>query len=97
MEWLKPYTDDTIRALGNKGVKAMCAVPVSFVSEHIETLEEIDQEYRELAEENGIEYWGGCVPFDYTRCSSTIWPTPSSKLYQKPMLSQRLVTLQHQQ
>ena len=32
-------------------------VPISFVSEHIETLEEIDGEYRELAEENGIEWW----------------------------------------
>ncbi len=31
----------------------MLAVPISFVSEHIETLEEIDMEYRELAEESG--------------------------------------------
>jgi ferrochelatase len=30
---------------------------VSFVSEHIETLEEIDMEYRELAEENGVTHW----------------------------------------
>ena len=30
----------------------------SFVSEHIETLEEIDMEYRELALESGIENWG---------------------------------------
>lgn len=35
----------------------MLAVPISFVSEHIETLEEIDMEYRELAEESGIEHW----------------------------------------
>lgn len=39
----------------------------SFVSEHIETLEEIDMEYRELALESGIENWGrvpalGCTP-----------------------------------
>ncbi len=34
------------RELGAKGVKSMLAVPVSFVSEHIETLEEIDMEYR---------------------------------------------------
>jgi len=33
-------------------------VPVSFVSEHIETLEEIDMEYRELAHESGIQNWG---------------------------------------
>ena len=39
----------------------------SFVSEHIETLEEIDVEYKELALESGIENWGrvpalGCEP-----------------------------------
>lgn len=33
-------------------------MPVSFVSEHIETLEEIDMEYRELAHESGIQNWG---------------------------------------
>lgn len=33
------------------------AIPISFVSEHIETLEEIDMEYRELAEECGIKNW----------------------------------------
>lgn len=58
VEWLKPYTDDTIRELGRQGVRSMLAVPVSFVSEHIETLEEIDVEYRELAEESGIQHWG---------------------------------------
>ena len=41
-----------------QGVKSLLAVPISFVSEHIETLEEIDVEYRELAEESGIEAWG---------------------------------------
>lgn len=39
----------------------------SFVSEHIETLEEIDMEYKHLALESGIENWGrvpalGCTP-----------------------------------
>ena len=38
-------------------MKNLVVVPVSFVSEHIETLEEIDMEYRELAEENGITNW----------------------------------------
>ena len=33
----------------------MLAVPISFVSEHIETLEEMDMEYRELAVESGIQ------------------------------------------
>ena len=35
----------------------MVVVPISFVSDHIETLEEIDQEYKELAEESGITGW----------------------------------------
>ncbi|PSC69391.1 ferrochelatase-chloroplastic [Micractinium conductrix] len=58
VEWLKPYTDDSIRELAKGGVRSLLAVPISFVSEHIETLEEIDCEYRELAEESGIEHWG---------------------------------------
>ncbi|CAK7328555.1 unnamed protein product [Dovyalis caffra] len=67
VEWLKPYTDETIIELGKKGVKHLLAVPISFVSEHIETLEEIDVEYKELALKSGIEKWGrvpalGCEP-----------------------------------
>ena len=58
VDWLQPYTDVTIRDLGAKGTPALLAVPVSFVSEHIETLEEIDCEYRELAHECGIPHWG---------------------------------------
>ncbi|CAN8265213.1 unnamed protein product [Cochlearia groenlandica] len=58
VQWLKPYTDEVLVELGKKGVKSLLAVPVSFVSEHIETLEEIDMEYRELALESGIQNWG---------------------------------------
>jgi protoporphyrin/coproporphyrin ferrochelatase len=54
VEWLKPYTEDAIAQLGKQGVNDLVVVPISFVSEHIETLEEIDIEYRELAEESGI-------------------------------------------
>ncbi len=54
VEWLQPYTEDAIPELGEKGIKDLVVVPISFVSEHIETLEEIDIEYRELAEEAGI-------------------------------------------
>ncbi|MBD2482274.1 ferrochelatase [Planktothrix sp. FACHB-1365] len=55
VEWLKPYTEEAIPELAEQGVKELVVVPISFVSEHIETLEEIDMEYRELAEESGIE------------------------------------------
>ncbi|MDJ0798245.1 MAG: ferrochelatase [Calothrix sp. MO_167.B12] len=54
VEWLQPYTEDAIEELGKKGVNTLVVVPISFVSEHIETLEEIDIEYREIAEEAGI-------------------------------------------
>ncbi|XP_042377284.1 ferrochelatase-1, chloroplastic-like isoform X1 [Zingiber officinale] len=58
VQWLKPYTDEVIVELGQKGVKSLLAIPISFVSEHIETLEEIDMEYKHLALESGIENWG---------------------------------------
>jgi ferrochelatase len=54
IEWLQPYTEDAIKALAQEGVKDLVVVPISFVSEHIETLEEIDMEYREIAEAAGI-------------------------------------------
>ena len=55
VEWLKPYTEDAIQELADRGIKDLLVVPISFVSEHIETLQEIDIEYRELAEEAGID------------------------------------------
>jgi ferrochelatase len=54
VEWLQPYTEDAIPELGKQGVRDMVVVPISFVSEHIETLQEIDIEYREVAESVGI-------------------------------------------
>jgi ferrochelatase len=55
VEWLKPYTEDAIEELAEQGINNLVVVPISFVSEHIETLQEIDIEYREIAEEAGIE------------------------------------------
>ncbi len=54
-EWLQPYTEDVFLKLGNSGIKELVVVPISFVSEHIETLQEIDIEYREIARQCGIE------------------------------------------
>lgn len=54
VKWLQPYTEEKLEELGKeKGVKNLVVVPISFVSEHIETLEEIDMEYKEVAEEFG--------------------------------------------
>ena len=57
MDWLQPYTHEEIPRLAKKGIKDLVVVPISFVSEHIETLEEIDMEFKEIAEENGITGW----------------------------------------
>ena len=54
VEWLKPYTEDALQELGAQGIENLLVVPISFVSEHIETLQEVDIEYRHLAEEAGI-------------------------------------------
>ncbi len=54
-KWLQPPLTGTIDRLGQEGVKEMLVVPISFVTEHIETLHEINIEAREQAERLGIE------------------------------------------
>ena len=53
LEWIGPSTDDEIVRSGQSG-KSVVLVPIAFVSEHSETLVELDIEYRALAEENGV-------------------------------------------
>lgn len=55
MPWLAPYTEDEIARLGREGKRSLAVVPVSFVSDHIETLYELDLLYADLARKNGIE------------------------------------------
>ena len=52
-KWLGPSTEAEIRRAGKDG-KAIVLVPVSFVSEHSETLYELDIKYKELADKSGI-------------------------------------------
>jgi protoporphyrin/coproporphyrin ferrochelatase len=54
-KWLAPSLTDTIARLAGEGVKRMLVVPLSFVTEHIETLHEISIEAREEAEKLGVE------------------------------------------
>src|SRR5437899_3802318 len=54
-KWLQPPLTQTIERLGCEGVKEMLVAPISFVTEHIETLHEINIEAREEAEKVGIE------------------------------------------
>ena len=46
-EWLKPYTDETIKALAAKGVKRLAVLAPGFSADCLETLEELDVENRE--------------------------------------------------
>jgi len=54
-KWLKPSTDEMIRGLAEKRKKQLLVIPISFVSDHIETLFELDIEYRMVADEANIE------------------------------------------
>jgi ferrochelatase len=53
LEWLGPATDTEITRAGTAGI-ALVVIPVAFVSEHVETLVELDIEYRHLAERSGV-------------------------------------------
>jgi protoporphyrin/coproporphyrin ferrochelatase len=54
VKWLRPSTEEKIRELAAAGVKNLLVVPVSFVSDHIETLFEIDVSYSNLAGALGV-------------------------------------------
>lgn len=54
VKWLEPSTEETIITLAQSGCKNLFVIPISFVSDHIETLYEIDILYKALAEKNGI-------------------------------------------
>jgi ferrochelatase len=57
LAWLGPSVDEEVRRAGHDGV-AIVIAPISFVSEHSETLVELDRDYRRLAEASGVPgYW----------------------------------------
>jgi ferrochelatase len=56
LEWLGPGTDAEIRRAGADGIGLVVA-PVAFVSEHSETLVELDIEYRHLADQAGVRFY----------------------------------------
>ncbi|HKP13172.1 MAG TPA: ferrochelatase, partial [Blastocatellia bacterium] len=57
VEWLSPATDATVRRLAGEGIEQLLMVPVSFVSEHSETLYEMDMLYGDLTKEVGIKHY----------------------------------------
>ena len=54
VEWLSPSTPEMLEKLAAAGCTNVLMVPISFVSDHVETLYEIDIEYRELAQSMGV-------------------------------------------
>lgn len=57
-KWLAPSTPEVMEALAAEGVERVTLVPIAFVSEHVETLHEIDIEYAEDAHKMGIPHFG---------------------------------------
>jgi ferrochelatase len=56
-KWLEPSLDDTIHRLAAEGETHMLVIPIAFVSDHIETLHEINIETKAEARELGIMYY----------------------------------------
>ena len=54
VRWLRPGTEETLLALAREGVENVLVVPLSFVSDHIETLYEVDMLFAGIAREAGI-------------------------------------------
>ena len=54
--WLEPSTDEVLRLLAKTGRKDVLAIPISFVSDHIETLYEIDLLFGGEARELGLNF-----------------------------------------
>lgn len=56
LEWIGPPTEAEIKRAGEEAL-GLIVQPIAFVSEHSETLVELDIEYRELAEHQGVPFY----------------------------------------
>ncbi len=56
LKWIGPSTEDEIKRAGRDNVPVII-IPIAFVSEHSETLVELDIEYKHLAHENGVKQY----------------------------------------
>jgi len=54
-EWLKPYTDATLESFPKDGIKDIAIISPAFSADCLETLEELEEENREIFEEAGGE------------------------------------------
>lgn len=56
LKWIGPATEDEVVKAGTEG-KGLVVVPIAFVSEHSETLVELDKDYRDLAESSHVPFY----------------------------------------
>ncbi len=56
LKWIGPSTEDEIKRAGAEK-RPLVIVPISFVSEHSETLVELDIEYKKLAQVSGVPHY----------------------------------------
>lgn len=66
IEWLKPSTIEFVKELALKGTKNLILVPISFLTDHIETLYEIDLEIIPVAKQAGMEQAVCCEALIHT-------------------------------
>jgi ferrochelatase len=57
VKWMEPGTEEILDEMARAGHRSTLVVPISFVCDHVETLEEIDIGYRELATTKGIVHF----------------------------------------
>ncbi|PIE23198.1 MAG: ferrochelatase [Planctomycetota bacterium] len=57
VKWTSPYLDKTLESLPSEGITSVLILPIAFVSDHLETLHEIDIEAKEDAERAGIQHF----------------------------------------
>ena len=55
--WVRPSIDDVLKEIIDQGITGIVVVPISFVSEHFETLYELDIEYRQKALSMGFKQY----------------------------------------
>ncbi|MEZ4688606.1 MAG: ferrochelatase [Bacteroidia bacterium] len=55
IKWMLPNTEDFLDVLHGYGIEDLLVVPISFVSDHIETTMEIGEEFKEVADELGMK------------------------------------------
>ena len=62
-EWMRDYTDETLKSLPSKGVKNVQVICPGFSADCLETIEEIDEENREYFMEAGGETYRYIPPW----------------------------------